>query len=128
MSNFIYVFYCEHFLIFFLFFPSTFVMSILWFTMNCQPWCSIFNWASKASHTVTLVQIGRSYVMSKLKDYPRFQAVAIAIQRSGFKVWRISFISYFYFLHIIFLSLTLSNTLLFTVDCSTAQTCSLPPI
>ncbi|KAL5701715.1 hypothetical protein ACHQM5_027025 [Ranunculus cassubicifolius] len=30
--------------------------------------------------------IGRSYVMSKLKDYPQFQAVAIAIQRSGFKI------------------------------------------
>ncbi|PIA24999.1 hypothetical protein AQUCO_13500016v1 [Aquilegia coerulea] len=29
--------------------------------------------------------IGRSYVISKLKDYPQFQAVAIAIQRSGFK-------------------------------------------
>ncbi|KAF8388002.1 hypothetical protein HHK36_026668 [Tetracentron sinense] len=29
--------------------------------------------------------IGRSYVISKLKDYPKFQAVAIAIQRSGFK-------------------------------------------
>ncbi|XP_043723327.1 TVP38/TMEM64 family membrane protein slr0305-like [Telopea speciosissima] len=30
--------------------------------------------------------IGRSYVISKLKDYPKFQAVAIAIQRSGFKI------------------------------------------
>ncbi|KAK9289136.1 hypothetical protein L1049_017609 [Liquidambar formosana] len=30
--------------------------------------------------------IGRSYVISKLKDYPRFRAVAIAIQRSGFKI------------------------------------------
>ncbi|XP_010255885.1 PREDICTED: uncharacterized protein LOC104596428 [Nelumbo nucifera] len=30
--------------------------------------------------------IGRSYVISKLKDYPQFQAVAIAIQRSGFKI------------------------------------------
>ncbi|XP_057868166.2 uncharacterized protein LOC131075355 [Cryptomeria japonica] len=30
--------------------------------------------------------IGRSYVVSKLKDYPQFQAVAIAIQRSGFKI------------------------------------------
>ncbi|KAG0480955.1 hypothetical protein HPP92_011813 [Vanilla planifolia] len=29
--------------------------------------------------------IGRSYVISKLRDYPKFQAVAIAIQRSGFK-------------------------------------------
>ncbi|KAI0530804.1 hypothetical protein KFK09_000352 [Dendrobium nobile] len=33
--------------------------------------------------------IGRPYVISKLKDYPKFQAVAIAIQRSGFKVWTI---------------------------------------
>lgn len=31
-------------------------------------------------------QIGRSFVTSKLKDYPQFRAVAIAIQRSGFKV------------------------------------------
>ncbi|PON63904.1 Transmembrane protein [Trema orientale] len=30
--------------------------------------------------------IGRSYVISKLKNYPKFQAVAIAIQRSGFKI------------------------------------------
>ncbi|KAG6488208.1 hypothetical protein ZIOFF_056967 [Zingiber officinale] len=30
--------------------------------------------------------IGRPYVISKLKNYPKFQAVAIAIQRSGFKV------------------------------------------
>ncbi|XXG83459.1 hypothetical protein AAC387_Pa10g1205 [Persea americana] len=30
--------------------------------------------------------IGRPFVISKLKDYPQFQAVAIAIQRSGFKI------------------------------------------
>ncbi|XP_063936215.1 uncharacterized protein LOC135147254 [Daucus carota subsp. sativus] len=30
--------------------------------------------------------IGRPYVKSKLKNYPRFQAVTIAIQKSGFKV------------------------------------------
>ncbi|XP_051130298.1 uncharacterized protein LOC127250882 [Andrographis paniculata] len=30
--------------------------------------------------------IGRSYVISKLKDYPKFRAVAIAIRRSGFKI------------------------------------------
>ncbi|MQL73790.1 hypothetical protein Taro_006180, partial [Colocasia esculenta] len=30
--------------------------------------------------------IGRPYVLSKLRDYPKFQAVAIAIQRSGFKI------------------------------------------
>ncbi|KAL9227952.1 hypothetical protein vseg_003582 [Gypsophila vaccaria] len=30
--------------------------------------------------------IGRSYVMSKLNNYPKFQAVAIAIQKSGFKI------------------------------------------
>ncbi|KAK6930024.1 SNARE associated Golgi protein [Dillenia turbinata] len=30
--------------------------------------------------------IGRSYVISKLKDYPKFQAVAIAIHKSGFKI------------------------------------------
>ncbi|KAL1548562.1 TVP38/TMEM64 family membrane protein-like protein [Salvia divinorum] len=30
--------------------------------------------------------IGRSFVISKLKDYPKFRAVAIAIERSGFKI------------------------------------------
>ncbi|WOK95978.1 hypothetical protein Cni_G04685 [Canna indica] len=30
--------------------------------------------------------IGRPYVISKLSDYDKFQAVAIAIQRSGFKI------------------------------------------
>ncbi|EEF45317.1 TVP38/TMEM64 family membrane protein slr0305 [Ricinus communis] len=30
--------------------------------------------------------IGRSFVISKLKDYPQFRSVAIAIQRSGFKI------------------------------------------
>lgn len=30
--------------------------------------------------------IGRPFVMSKLKNYPKFQAVAIAIQKSGFKI------------------------------------------
>ncbi|GAB4843461.1 hypothetical protein Ancab_013423 [Ancistrocladus abbreviatus] len=30
--------------------------------------------------------IGRSYVIAKIKDYPKFRAVAIAIQRSGFKI------------------------------------------
>ncbi|KAK8988023.1 hypothetical protein V6N11_065622 [Hibiscus sabdariffa] len=30
--------------------------------------------------------IGRSLVFSKLKDYPQFQLIAIAIQRSGFKI------------------------------------------
>ncbi|KAF5738611.1 transmembrane protein 64-like [Tripterygium wilfordii] len=30
--------------------------------------------------------IGRSYVVSKLKDYPKFRSVAIAIRRSGFKI------------------------------------------
>ncbi|XP_068311774.1 uncharacterized protein [Pyrus communis] len=30
--------------------------------------------------------IGRSYVTSKLKNYPTFQAVSIAIHRSGFKI------------------------------------------
>ncbi|PQP99495.1 uncharacterized protein Pyn_32163 [Prunus yedoensis var. nudiflora] len=30
--------------------------------------------------------IGRSFVVSRLKDYPQFRAVAIAIRRSGFKI------------------------------------------
>jgi len=30
--------------------------------------------------------IGRPFVISKLGDYPKFQSVAIAIQRSGFKI------------------------------------------
>ncbi|KAG6757053.1 hypothetical protein POTOM_037354 [Populus tomentosa] len=30
--------------------------------------------------------IGRSFVVSKLKEYPKFRSVAIAIQKSGFKI------------------------------------------
>nr|KJB34220.1 hypothetical protein B456_006G053600 [Gossypium raimondii] len=30
--------------------------------------------------------IGRSFVVSKLKDYPQFRSVALAIRRSGFKI------------------------------------------
>ncbi|GMH08394.1 hypothetical protein Nepgr_010234 [Nepenthes gracilis] len=30
--------------------------------------------------------IGRSYVIAKIKDYSKFRAVAVAIQRSGFKI------------------------------------------
>ncbi|KAL1216536.1 putative membrane protein [Cardamine amara subsp. amara] len=30
--------------------------------------------------------IGRSYVTSKIKHYPKFQAVSLAIQKSGFKI------------------------------------------
>ena len=30
--------------------------------------------------------VGRSYVVSKLKNYPKFEAVAIVIQRFGFKI------------------------------------------
>ncbi|KAF3457204.1 hypothetical protein FNV43_RR01861 [Rhamnella rubrinervis] len=30
--------------------------------------------------------IGRSYVVSKLKDYPQFRSVALATQKSGFKI------------------------------------------
>ncbi|CAA3021237.1 SNARE associated Golgi family [Olea europaea subsp. europaea] len=30
--------------------------------------------------------IGRSFVISKLRDYPQFRAVTVAIQRSGFKI------------------------------------------
>lgn len=37
-------------------------------------------------HIRLLFQIGRSYVTSKLKDYPQFQAIAVAVRKSGFKV------------------------------------------
>lgn len=30
--------------------------------------------------------VGRTYVTSKLKDYPQFQAIAIAVRKSGFKI------------------------------------------
>uniref|UniRef100_A0A7N2KWT2 VTT domain-containing protein n=1 Tax=Quercus lobata TaxID=97700 RepID=A0A7N2KWT2_QUELO len=32
--------------------------------------------------------IGRSFVISKLKDYPQFRSIAIAIHGSGFKDWK----------------------------------------
>ena len=34
-------------------------------------------------------QIGRSFVISKLKDYPQFRSIAIAIHGSGFKVCKV---------------------------------------
>ncbi|KAG0573985.1 hypothetical protein KC19_VG226700 [Ceratodon purpureus] len=36
--------------------------------------------------------IGRTYVTSKLKDYPRFQAIAIAVRKSGFKPMTLAFV------------------------------------
>ncbi|URE30436.1 SNARE associated Golgi protein [Musa troglodytarum] len=36
--------------------------------------------------TLPIEKIGRPYVLSKLNDYAKFQAVAIAIERSGFKI------------------------------------------
>ncbi|KAL2900598.1 hypothetical protein RDABS01_025680, partial [Bienertia sinuspersici] len=36
--------------------------------------------------------VGKSYVMSKLKNYPKFQAVTIAIQKSGFKPITFAFV------------------------------------
>ncbi|KAG0594299.1 hypothetical protein M758_UG064900 [Ceratodon purpureus] len=30
--------------------------------------------------------VGRAYVTSKLKDYPQFQAIAVAVRKSGFKI------------------------------------------
>ena len=33
-----------------------------------------------------LMQIGKPFVVAKLKDYPQFQSVALAIEKSGFKV------------------------------------------
>jgi uncharacterized membrane protein YdjX (TVP38/TMEM64 family) len=30
--------------------------------------------------------IGKPFVVAKLKDYPQFQSVALAIEKSGFKV------------------------------------------
>jgi hypothetical protein len=38
------------------------------------------------SYICFLIQIGKSFVVSKLKDYPQFRSVSIAIQKSGFKV------------------------------------------
>lgn len=61
---------------------------------------------------VTSLQIGRSYVISKLKKYPKFQAVAIAIQRSGFKVDSISIWACMYLWTCLFKSQNLSKTLL----------------
>ena len=57
-------------------------------------WCLIlisFSMFDTASDCLIYIlfwclQIGRSFVVSKLKDYPKFRSVAIAIQKSGFKV------------------------------------------
>lgn len=43
---------------------------------------------SPVPHPLTLLclQLCRSYVNSKLKEYPQFQVIAHAISKSGFKV------------------------------------------
>ncbi|KAE8704578.1 SNARE associated Golgi protein family isoform 2 [Hibiscus syriacus] len=48
----------------------------------CNSWCrsGVPSWQN------ILMQIGRSFVVSKLKDYPQFRSEAIAIRRSGFKI------------------------------------------
>lgn len=57
------------------------------------------------SYDETSMQIGKSYVVSKLKDYPQFCSVAIAIRRSGFKVcivaydiWKVNFLLLYTFI------------------------------
>ncbi|RRT77708.1 hypothetical protein B296_00003172, partial [Ensete ventricosum] len=42
----------------------------------------------KTDQVPSFAIIARPYVLSKLNDYAKFQAVAIAIERSGFKVKR----------------------------------------
>ena len=37
--------------------------------------------------SVNYLQIGGSYIIAKVKDYPKFRAIEVAIERSGFKVW-----------------------------------------
>lgn len=71
---------------FLLLFPS---FSFLFIYSCVRPLRRLFmNWLFSLIIVLSLTfwQIGRSFVISKLKDYPQFRAVAIAIRRSGFKV------------------------------------------
>lgn len=83
-------------------------------------------------HATIALQIGRSFVISKLKDYPKFQAVAIAIQRSGFKVCSISSLLSFLLAYMFFFSFNLPVYSLCTcislADCVAAAACSITSI
>lgn len=49
------------------------------------------------------MQIGKPFVVAKLKDYPQFQSVALAIEKSGFKVCTVTNTSFNLFVLTLFL-------------------------
>lgn len=63
-------------------------MLIVNFGWQMTPYCLdlLEQWTTETLNIVCLLQIGRSYVISKLKDYPQFQTIDLAVHKSGFKV------------------------------------------
>jgi hypothetical protein len=63
-------------------------MLIVNFGWQMTPYCLdlIEQLTTETLNIVCLLQIGRSYVISKLKDYPQFQTIDLAVHKSGFKV------------------------------------------
>ncbi|XP_042967159.1 TVP38/TMEM64 family membrane protein slr0305 isoform X2 [Carya illinoinensis] len=64
---------------------------LLWVEQDLGPWGPVVLAVAYIPLTVLAVPaavltIGKPFVVSKLKDYPQFQSVAIATRRSGFKI------------------------------------------
>ncbi|PPD96822.1 hypothetical protein GOBAR_DD06142 [Gossypium barbadense] len=64
---------------------------LLWVDKDLGPWGPLVLAVAYIPLTVlavpaSVLTIGRSFVVSKLKDYPQFRSVALAIRRSGFKI------------------------------------------
>ncbi|KAJ6911741.1 hypothetical protein NC652_022121 [Populus alba x Populus x berolinensis] len=64
---------------------------LLWVEQDLGPWGPLVLAIAYIPLTIlavpaSVLTIGRSFVVSKLKDYPKFSSVAIAIQKSGFKI------------------------------------------
>ncbi|XP_024954140.2 uncharacterized protein LOC102622867 isoform X3 [Citrus sinensis] len=64
---------------------------LIWIKQDLGPWGPLVLIIAYVPLTVlaipaSILTFGRSFVISKLKNYPKFQAVAGAIQKSGFKI------------------------------------------
>ncbi|XP_024955377.2 uncharacterized protein LOC102609496 isoform X6 [Citrus sinensis] len=64
---------------------------LIWIKQELGPWGPLVLIIAYVPLTVlaipaSILTFGRSFVISKLKNYPKFQAVAGAIQKSGFKI------------------------------------------
>ncbi|XP_043807431.1 TVP38/TMEM64 family membrane protein slr0305 isoform X2 [Manihot esculenta] len=64
---------------------------LLWVDKDLGPWGPLVLAVAYIPLTIlavpaSVLTIGKSFVVSKLKDYPQFRSVAIAIRKSGFKI------------------------------------------